>query len=118
MKWARFPDRIRALEPYSDRFEAFRLAAKGCQVLFGAYPAGTRIEPHAHDTDNWGVITCGEMTIALGAVERRYGPGDWYHVPAKAEHSAWCERYTEEIEFWFEPDGTPRTTHEDLQQRD
>jgi hypothetical protein len=71
MKWPRFPDRIRALESYSDRFEAFRLGADGCQVLFGTYPSGTSIEPHTHDTDNWGVITRGEMTIRLGAVELR-----------------------------------------------
>ena len=33
--------------------------------------------------------------------EKRYGPGDWYHVPARAEHAARFETETSEIEFWF-----------------
>ena len=101
MKWDQFPDKIRTLERFSQRFQAFRLRAEGCDVLFGTYPAGTRIEPHSHDTDNWGVITKGEMIIAANGVETRYRPGDWYHVPARAEHSARCDTDTEEIEFWF-----------------
>jgi quercetin dioxygenase-like cupin family protein len=101
MKWAEFPPRIRALEPYAGLFEAFRLKAEGCEVLFGTYPAGTRIAPHDHPTDNWGVITKGEMAIVIEGVERRYGPGDWYHVPAGTTHSAFCNGDTEEVEFWF-----------------
>src|SRR5262245_13026879 len=104
MKWDRFPPRIAQLEPYAGRFDAFRLAAAGCDVLFGIYPARTSIEPHSHDTDNWGVITRGEMYITVAGHERRYGPGDWYHVPAGAEHSARCAVDTEEIEFWFRAD--------------
>jgi quercetin dioxygenase-like cupin family protein len=101
MKWDRFPPKIRTLERFSQRFQAFRLHADGCDVLFGTYPAGTRIEPHSHDTDNWGVITRGEMIIAANGVETRYGPGDWYYIPARAEHSARCDADTVEIEFWF-----------------
>lgn len=102
MKWSAFPERIRSLEPFSDRFEAFRLAAENCDVLFATYPAGTSIESHTHDTDNWGVITKGEMIITMGGSETRYGPGDWYHVPARTEHAAHCDHDTEEIEFWFQ----------------
>jgi quercetin dioxygenase-like cupin family protein len=101
MKWTEFPPRIRALEPYAGLFEAFRLKAEGCEVLFGTYPAGTRIAPHDHPTDNWGVITKGEMAIVIEGVERRYAPGDWYHVPAGTTHSAYCNGDTEEVEFWF-----------------
>jgi quercetin dioxygenase-like cupin family protein len=101
VKWSEFPERIRALEKFSGRFQAFRLRAESCDVLFGTYPAGTRIEPHRHDTDNWGVITKGEMVIAMNGSETRYRPGDWYHIPAQAEHAARCDADTEEIEFWF-----------------
>ena len=100
-KWPAFPDRIRALEPYSDRFDAYRLPADNCDVLFATYPAGTRIEPHSHDTDNWGVITRGRMFITMDDAEIGYGPGDWYHVPKGAVHAARCDEDTEEIEFWF-----------------
>ncbi len=41
-------------------------------VLFGTYPGGTRIERHTHPTDNWGVITKGEMVIAMDGAETRY----------------------------------------------
>ena len=101
MKWDAFPDRIKALEPFSNRFAAFRLAADGCDVLFATYPGGTVIEAHSHETDNWGVITKGEMNVMVDGVETAYGPGDWYHVAAGVEHAARCEVETEEIEFWF-----------------
>ncbi len=97
-----FPGRIRQLEPYSDRFDAFRMQGEGCQVFFAGYPAGTKIEPHSHDTDNWGVITRGEMVIIMEGREHHFPVGAWYHVPAGMEHAAWCDEDTEEIEFWFE----------------
>lgn len=98
-----FPERIRALEPFSDRFQAYRLAARDCDVLFASYPAGTAIEPHIHDTENWGVITKGQLRITVDGREMSYGPGEWYHVPARVLHSARFSVDTEEIEFWFRP---------------
>ena len=98
---AGFPAKIRALEPYSERFDAFRLRAEGADVLFAVYPAGTVIEPHDHDTENHGVITKGELILIRGGVEERYGPGEWYHLAAGEEHAARFEVETEEIEFWF-----------------
>ena len=91
------------LARFSDRFEAFRLPAEGCDVLFATYPPGMRIEPHRHETDNWAVITKGEMIIAMNGAETCYGPGEWYHIPAQTEHAARCNTLTEEIEFWFGP---------------
>ena len=108
MRWTSFPPSIRQLEPYEGRFEATRLRAEGCDVLFGHYPAGTIIEPHDHPTDNYGVITKGEMFITVGGVERRFGPGDWYHVPAGVVHSARCSTDVEEIEFWFAAESSDR----------
>ena len=104
MKWSEFPTRIRQLQPYQGRFDAFRLPAENCDVLFGTYPAGTVIEPHTHDTDNWGVITKGAMTITMHGTDHTYRPGDWYHVPAGLEHAAHCDQDTEEVEFWFRVD--------------
>lgn len=102
MKWSQFPDRIRSLEPFSDRFDAFKLAADECNILFATYPPGTTLEAHCHETDNWGVITKGEMIITVDSIETKYGPGDWYHVSAGTIHAARCEIETEEIEFWFD----------------
>ena len=97
-----FPEQVRALAAFEGPFDAFRLPAEGCDVLFATYPAGTTIDPHRHDTDNVGVITKGELILTVAGVETRYGRGDWYHVPAEAEHAARFERDSAEIELWFE----------------
>jgi len=99
-----YPDRLRQLPLYDGRFDAHRLQAEGADVLFASYPAGTCIEPHEHDTDNYGVITRGELILHMNGEIRRFGVGDWYHVPAGATHAAEFEQETDEIEFWFRPE--------------
>ncbi len=98
---AHFPKLLRDLPPFDGPFDAYRLAAGECDVLFASYPAGTEIAPHAHDTENVGVITQGQLILTLNGEETHYGPGDWYHVPVNVEHSAKFETDTSEIEFWF-----------------
>lgn len=100
---ARFPEAIRRLEPYSGRFDAFRLNGKGCDVYFASYPAGTEIEPHTHDTDNHGLVTLGTLILIVDGRETQVPAGQWYHVPAGQRHAARFEEDTEEIELWFTP---------------
>ncbi len=97
-----FPPRIRALPPFEGPFEAHRLAAEGCEVLFASHPAGTTIDPHTHATENCGIITRGELVLITNGRESIYGPGDWYHLAPGQEHAARFEVDTAEIEFWFE----------------
>lgn len=99
-----YPERIRKLPLYDGRFDAYKLAAKGADVLFASYPAGTTIPAHTHDTDNYGVITRGELILNKGDTIERIGVGEWYHVAAFEEHSASFEVDTDEVEFWFEPE--------------
>lgn len=96
-----FPEQLRSLPKFGGPFDAFKLAAKDCDVLFASYPAGTVISPHTHDTDNVGVITQGELILTLAGEETRYKPGEWYHVPAQVTHAARFDQPTSEIEFWF-----------------
>jgi N-acetylglutamate synthase-like GNAT family acetyltransferase/quercetin dioxygenase-like cupin family protein len=98
---AHFPKLLRELPPFDGPFDAFKLEAKDCDVLFASYPAGTVIAPHSHDTDNVGVITQGELILTLDGEETRYRAGEWYQVRAKATHAARFEVETSEIEFWF-----------------
>lgn len=98
---AHFPRLLRDLPKFEGPFDAFRLAAKDCDVLFASYPAGTTIPAHDHDTENVGVITQGELILTIDGRETRYRPGDWYHVDAKQKHAARFEVETSEIEFWF-----------------
>ena len=101
MSQKHFPDLIRQLPEFGGAFDAYRLAAGDCDVLFASYPAGTEIEPHTHPTRNCGVITRGELFLSSGGREARYGVGDWYTVDAGEEHSARFEVDTSEIEIWF-----------------
>lgn len=96
-----FPDLIRELPEFDGPFDAYRLAAEGCDVLFASYLAGTKIEPHDHPTRNCGVITQGELFLTKKGRETRYGVGDWYFLDAHEAHAARFEVDTSEIEFWF-----------------
>jgi quercetin dioxygenase-like cupin family protein len=96
-----FPQQLRSLPKFEGPFDAFKLEAKDCDVLFASYPAETNIPPHTHDTDNIGVITQGELILIVDGQERRYQVGDWYHVPAQTVHAARFDQATSEIEFWF-----------------
>lgn len=98
---AHFPALVRGLPPFDGPFDAFKLEAKNCDVLFASYPGGTVIAPHNHQTENVGVITHGELILVVDGEETRYRPGDWYHIPARARHAARFEMDTSEIEFWF-----------------
>lgn len=96
-----FPEQLRSLPKFDGPFDAFKLEAQNCDVLFASYPAGTVIAPHTHDTNNVGVITQGELVLIREGQETRYGVGEWYHVPALATHAARFDVPTSEIEFWF-----------------
>jgi quercetin dioxygenase-like cupin family protein len=96
-----FPPLLRGLPKFNGPFDAYKLEAANCDVLFASYPAGTVIPPHQHETDNVGVITQGELVLIINGREARYGPGQWYHVAARIEHSARFDADTSEIEFWF-----------------
>src|SRR5437016_14354334 len=88
---AHFPKLLRDLPSFDGPFDAFKLEAKDCDVLFAAYPKGTVIPPHSHDTENVGVITQGELILTLDGRETRYRAGEGYHVHAKATHAARVE---------------------------
>jgi len=96
-----YPDLICNLPKFSGQFDARKLSAENCDVLFATYPAGTVIEPHRHDTDNVGVITKGELLLTMDGATTTISAGQWYHVPANEEHSAEFREDTCEIEFWF-----------------
>jgi len=102
MSRSHFPEPIGRLPAFDGPFDAYRLAAPGCDVLFASYPAGTVIPAHSHATRNVGVITRGELILTLGGTEKRYGVGEWYSVEAGEEHAARFDVETSEVEFWFE----------------
>lgn len=96
-----YPKLIRELTKWDGHFEAFKLPAENCDVLFASYHEGEKIEPHHHDTENVGIITEGELILTLNGQEERFKVGEWYHIPTFAEHAARTESDTRVIEFWF-----------------
>jgi quercetin dioxygenase-like cupin family protein len=101
MSKTHFPDLIRQLPEFEGPFDAFRLAAAGCEVLFGSYPAGTVIEPHTHPTENVGVVTQGELILTKSGKTSRLVTGDWYHLDPEEEHAAAFDVDSSTVEFWF-----------------
>ena len=99
-----YPDKIRSLAVFDGDFDAYKLKAEGSDVLFASYPCGTSIPPHSHITDNYGVITRGQLILTLNGNTQLIKPGEWYHVPPNTVHSAVFEVDTDEIEFWFYQD--------------
>ena len=104
MSRTHFPPLIRGLDEFDGPFDAYRLAAAGCDVLFASYPAGTVIEAHTHPTRNVGVITAGELLLTKGGEEYRYRAGEWYSLEPNEQHGARFLVETAEIEFWFDPE--------------
>ena len=100
-----FPKKIQQLPSFEGPFEAYRLAAENCEVLFSSYPAGTKIDPHTHDTENVGIITKGVLLLTIGDKVEKINAGEWYHVPAHAEHEAEFQEETAGIELWFSTTG-------------
>jgi quercetin dioxygenase-like cupin family protein len=96
-----YPERIKTLPLFDGRFDAYKLEVKQSDVLFASYPAGTEIPLHKHDTDNYGVITRGELLLTINNKVSRVKVGEWYHVPANVAHSAQFIVETDEIELWF-----------------
>ena len=96
-----FPAPIRTLPPFEGPFDAFRLEAQNCEVLFASYPAGTEIPSHSHESQNCGVITRGELILIIDDTEQRLGPGQWYSLAPGQLHAARFEVATSEVEFWF-----------------
>jgi mannose-6-phosphate isomerase-like protein (cupin superfamily) len=81
-----YPDKIKTLPVYDGRFDAYKLEARDSDVLFASNPSGTVIPEHSHETDNYGVITRGELILTIGGEVTRFAVGDWYHVPAGSNY--------------------------------
>jgi mannose-6-phosphate isomerase-like protein (cupin superfamily) len=63
------------------------MQGEGQQLVFFDLPAGATIPPHSHG-EQWGLMIEGEMDLTVAGLTRRVKPGDWYHIPAGAAHTA------------------------------
>ena len=75
------PKLIRDLPKFAGPFDAHKLEAARCDVLFASYPAGTVIAPHQHDTENVDIITKGTLMLTIAGKEKTFVAGERYHIP-------------------------------------
>ena len=101
MNLPHFPDKILSLPTFKGRFDANRLTTENVDIYFASYPKDTIIEAHKHDTNNYGVVTQGELILIIDEKERRYSLGEWYYIERDRVHAAKFEKDTSIIEFWF-----------------
>ena len=90
---AHFPKLLRELPPFDGPFDAFRLEAKNCDVLFASYPAGTVIPPHRRPLPlivKEAVAHPGSAATAdrLTTRSREWGLGSWTGERAEARERA------------------------------
>ena len=71
-------------------------------AFFEIEPIGS-IPPHHHG-EQWGIVVEGEMMLTISGDTRRYGPGDSYHIPAGAVHSAELLTRVRAIDFFADVD--------------
>lgn len=101
MNQPHFPDKIRSLPVFKGRFDANKLTTENVDIYFASYHKDTTIEPHQHDTNNYGVVTQGELILIIDEKEQCYYLGDWYYIKRDLIHGARFEKDTSIIEFWF-----------------
>ena len=70
-----------------DGVRGWLLQGPGSQLVFLDIEPIGKVPLHSHG-EQWGVVLAGEMLLTVGGETRRYGPGDWYHIPAGVEHGA------------------------------
>lgn len=66
--------------------------------FFDIEPIG-EVTPHAHG-EQWGVVLQGRMLLTIDGVEKEYGPGDSYHIPAGVEHGATFLTHVRVIDYF------------------
>ncbi len=70
------PKLLSDLPKFAGPFDAHKLQAEGCDVLFSSYPVGTVIRPHKHDAENVGIITKGSLLLTMAGKTARFEVGE------------------------------------------
>jgi quercetin dioxygenase-like cupin family protein len=70
--------------------ESMRKETEGSYLEFVSefeIAAGTRLEPHKHDTHEYYYILSGKALMQVGGEKREVKPGDLIHIPRNVVHS-------------------------------
>ena len=63
------------------------LQGKSQQAVFFEIDPIAKVPVHTHG-EQWGIVVEGELELTINEQTRRYRPGDSYHIPGGAPHSA------------------------------
>lgn len=64
---------------------------KGASRFFLKYPAGLVTPKHHHDTDHYGTVVSGRITLTVDGKDHALGPGDYFALTNKVPHAAKVE---------------------------
>ncbi len=76
---------------------------KGASRFFLKYPAGFVTPKHHHDSNHYGVIVSGSVTLTVAGKTQTLGPGSYFTLSHKASHVAKVEG-AEEVVFFIQAD--------------
>ena len=101
-----YPKMVRDLPEIAVSIEGVRgwlmQGMKNQAVFFDIEPTA-QVPPHSHCAQ-WGFVLEGEMELTVGGESKVYGKGDWYFIPAGAEHAASFRTRCAVIDLFESPD--------------
>jgi len=77
---------------------------KGPCRFFLKYPAGLVTPAHHHSSDHHGTVISGAVTLTVAGKEHLLGPGDYFMLADRAEHTAKVEG-KQDVIFLIEAEG-------------
>ena len=77
---------------------------KGASRFFLKYPAGFVTPKHLHDSNHYGAVVSGTVTLTVAGKSQTLGPGSYFSLTHKASHTAKVEG-AEEVVFFIQADG-------------
>ena len=101
-----FPDMIKRLPRANIPIEGLKahlLQGVDCQVLFMVFLQDAQVPAHSHG-GQWGTVLDGRIDLIIGSVQKTYGKGDSYFIPAGVEHSAVIHAGYADVTVFEDPD--------------
>ena len=77
---------------------------KGASRFFLKYPVGLVTPKHHHDTDHYGTVISGTVTLTVDGKDHKLGPGSYIALTNKVPHAAKVEG-KEPVVFFIQADG-------------
>lgn len=84
-----------------DHLDVFHLRPHGCDVMFSHYEANTTAQDACNSTHCKCLLIQGKLALELDGKVKEVQTGEWFEIPAQAEHQINYLSDCSVIEFWF-----------------